>query len=300
MKLLFIFFAFPLLFCISFGQEETNYVYWPVRFDLLLGEYLFTQLPFSVGLPFDVGIGFTQKAPLGGFYAYGQYLREKKVLFLTQLIEKRQIKLFVGVSTDLLFEVKYDHYFSDTVDVRKVPVIQEYTQLLPIVFNYQVRFLGSATNPSLISDGFIKAAFGPYEGNLFFQSVGTVNSFEFLADAGVHLLDYQPFSLSLGEIYGAGGILFEEKERRFSPRMVFGYVPSANTVGFGFIVHQEIPIEKSTLYFRSSFVFPMQGDGYWNFSGEWKHPDDHSFVFSISSKNVYVGGRWLIKLPASF
>ncbi|HOZ11754.1 MAG TPA: hypothetical protein PLZ22_04105 [Thermotogota bacterium] len=273
---------------------------WPVRFDSYLGSYLVAQIPFSIGLPFDFGFGFTHEAPLGGLYAYGQYKKERTVLFMKQLVEQRQIKMFIGVSTDLVYEVKYTHYFSDTLDVRQVPILNQHTTLLPFLANYEVRFLGTASNPSFLSDGFLKAGIGPYQVNLFYFSAGTINNFEFLSDIGIHILDYPSFSLSLGEIIGVGGLLYEEKEKRFSPRFVFGYVPEQGVPGIGLMIHQEIPIGDTTLEIGTAFVFPFSGEGYWLVQGEWKHPGDHALTFAASSKNLYLGGRWLIKLPKIF
>ena len=284
----------------STPEPAKESIAWPIRFDTLLGSYFIAQIPFSIGLPFDFGFGFTHEAPLGGLYAYGQYTREKKVLFMKQLIEQRQIKMFIGISTDLIYEVKYTHYFSDTFDVRKVPLLNQHTTLLPFLANYEVRFLGTASNPSFLSDGFVKAGIGPYEVNLFYFSAGRIGSFEFLADLGIYILDYSSFSLSLGEIIGVGGLLYEEKEKRFSPRFIFGFVPERRAPGIGFMIHQEIPIGDSTLEIGTAFVFPLSGEGYWQVQGEWKHPGDHAITFAVSSKNLYLGGRWLIKLPKYF
>ena len=121
-----------------------------------------------------------------------------------------------------------------------------------------------------------------------------------LGDIGIHILDYPSFSLSLGEIIGVGGLLYEEKEKRFSPRFVFGYVPEQGVPGIGLMIHQEIPIGDTTLEIGTAFVFPFSGEGYWLVQGEWKHPGDHALTFAASSKNLYLGGRWLIKLPKIF
>ncbi|HOT87360.1 MAG TPA: hypothetical protein PLE94_08545, partial [Thermotogota bacterium] len=282
------------------SEPAKETVDWPVRFDTFLGSYLIAQIPFSIGLPFDFGFGFTHEAPLGGLYAYGQYVREKKVLFAKQLIEQRQIKMFLGISTDLVYEVKYTHYFSDTLDVRKVPILNQHTTLLAFLASYKVRFLGTASRPSFLSDGFLKTGVGPYEVNMFYFSAWRIGSFDLSADLGIHILDYSPFSIAIGEIIGVGGLLYVEKEKRFSPRLVFGFVPERGVPGIGVMFHQEIPIGETTLEIGTTFVFPFSGEGYWQVQGEWKHPGDHALTFAASPKNLYLGGRWLITLPKIF
>jgi hypothetical protein len=295
------FFVFSFGFSQYASQEKENAsLYWPLRFDVSAGEYFIAQIPFSIGLPFDFGFGFTETAPLGAFYAYGQYSRDKQILFMKQLVEKRQIKLFVGVSTDLLFEVKYDHFLSDTVNVSGVPLLNLYTSYLPVLADYHVRFIGSATNPTFSTSGFIKTGIGPYELNLFVNSLGSTSNFELLVDSGVYIMGQRPFAWSFGEIMGVGSVLYEGKEKRFNPRFILGYVPSSNTVGFAFIIHQEIPIASSTLDLGTAFVFPFSEEGYWQIRGELKHPNDHSFIFSVSPRSISFGGRWLLKLPKMF
>ncbi|HPE69010.1 MAG TPA: hypothetical protein P5560_03755 [Thermotogota bacterium] len=272
---------------------------WPVRFDFLGGEFFLVQIPLTIGLPIDWGIGFTQQAPLGGIYAYADEKRYKKVLFLNQLIEQRQVKLFIGISNKLLFEAKWNHYLNQSVDVSWVPIANRYTDRANLLSEYEIRFIGTAQNPSSSAKGYVKIGLAAYE----FNAIGNYDfspwQLQGQLEAELKLFEYEPFGIALGEFCGVmGGLPLAKPTDFFSPRIGLGYSFSTKSLGIAFFFHERWEWNKSRVWIHAGMVFGLNQRATWSLRGEWEHPDQHAFLFSLSPKHFYLGGRWIAQFPS--
>lgn len=273
----------------------------PMRFDFYPGGFTFVRVPFTLGGPLDFGFGLTDQSPVGGVFLFGSESRYKQLLLnRQQLAEQKRMRLFLGIGNEFYYEVDFQYYFFDTID---------FTDLLEPILGYPIsylastrnishfRFFGRASDPRFIGESSINMIMGPFRLDLDSYTHFSLDRFESLTELGIKWMGYKPFGVVMGEMWGVfGDINIGNRHSRVQPRFLIGWMPEPSHLGFGFTFHDERPTPFGLLKINGALLLGFDGGGYWRFQGEYVLTNTNSVLFSLSSKNVYLGGRMIIPL----
>ncbi len=283
-------------------SEADDFSRWPVRIDYFKDNAFITQIPFTYGLPVDVGVGFTYDAPLAGVFAIGEYKRTKKILFSEVTAESRQIKMFLGISSKILFEVKFKHDYFDNVDISaitsKLSSIDSVIRI-PLTASYELRAFGSFDSPVFMGKGFAFSKAGPITLDLRGHSNISPEIFENFYEIGMKWQNLNGFGISAGDVLGVfGSIPFENKSDLISnPRFGLGFTTD-NWVFLPFLAfHENRSLFGGNFNLDMMLGIPIFGDAKWYIKGSFDFSSGNQLVFDFSQNSFFLGGRMIIHIP---
>jgi hypothetical protein len=272
----------------------------PARIDWYPGEYFLVRLPFTLGTPFDFGFGISDQSPVVGVFLFGERSRRERMLLLDQLREQSRIRIFLGVGSELYYEVDWQYYFFEAVDYSNLVNTLLGTESLYIGltrFQNHARFFGKGSNPRFINESMLDLNMGGLRVQMDSFTQTSLHHFESLTEIGIRYMEYEPFGIVLGELWGAfGNISIGSRASRHEPRFVIGWMPDQSHLGFGFSFHDTPQTEFGPLTISGAVFLGFDGGGYWNVRGELSLTNQNAFIFSISSKSFYMGGRLIVPL----
>jgi len=287
---------------ISDKEQVEEYSKWPIRIDYLNDNILLGQIPFTYGLPANVGVGFTADSPLAGIFVTGDYLRTKKVFFNEITAEKRQIKMFLGISSKPLFEAKFKHDYFDNIDISffssKFEKISSIVNI-PLTASYELRAFGSFDNPVFTGKGFAFSKAGPLSIDLRGHFNVSPNISESFFETGFKWQNLNGVGVCFGNIVGIyGSIPIKGNSDLISnPRFGMGFLPDNWSFTPYISLREKKNIFGGTLDFDAMVGIPIFGESFWFVRGTFDFASGNQLVFDFSQNTFFLGGRLIILLP---
>src|SRR6056297_3148484 len=115
-KFLLLLFLIFLIFSNSTFSQESMEI--PIKFDMTSNTLYQFQIPLTLGMPVDFGLGFNGIIPAGYFYVFSEEKREKMFLFAKRPVEIKRIKVMWGLSEEFLFEFRFQHIYNDSFSLK--------------------------------------------------------------------------------------------------------------------------------------------------------------------------------------
>jgi len=286
----------------SFSQENLDI---PLKFDITSNSLYQSQIPLTLGMPVDFGIGFNGIIPAGYFYVFSEEKRQKTFLFSERTVEIQRIKVMWGLSEEFLFEFRFQHIYNDAFNISKLVEFLGFSspiQTIPLTFTYDFRTFGSALNPVLNTFGQGYTNLGPVALNVFFQAYRDRQRQHGLTEIGFKIFDYRPFGIVMGDLLGLYSVIdFKDLGTRFKPRIATGYSRKTDAISFGFLLHSDTTVdEKTTLNLNSMLLLPIDGDPYWSFQGQYNYSKQLSVIFNCSLDGFFFENKYIFDLSDVF
>src|SRR6056297_3652166 len=231
----------------TFSQESMEI---PLKFDISSNALYQFQVPLTLGMPVDFGMGFYGIIPAGYFYAFSEERREKSFLFAKRAVEIKRIKLMWGLSEDFLYEFRLQHIYNDAFNIKAIIEFFGFVspvESIPLTFTYDFRTFGSAENPVLNTFGLGYTNLGPVALDVFFQAYRDRQRHHGLTEIGFKIFDYRPFGIVLGDLLGVFSVIdFQDLSPRFKPRIATGYSRKTDSISFGILLHSDSAINQQS------------------------------------------------------
>ena len=300
--LLLLFLFLVILSNVSFSQESIEI---PLKFDMTSNALYQFQIPLTLGMPVDFGLGFNDIIPAGYFYVFAEEKREKKFLFAQRPVEIKRIKVMWGLSDEFLFEFRLQHIYNDSFNVKNIAEFFGFSspvEGIPITFSYDFRTFGSGLNPVLNTFGLGYTTLGPVELNVFFQAYRDLQRQNGLTEIGLKVYDIRPFGFVFGDLLGVFSVIdFKDLNARFKPRIATGYSRKTDSLSFAFLLHSDSAVnEKTTLNLNTMLLLPVSGEPYWTFQGQYNYTNQLSVIFNCSLEGFYFENKYIFDLSALF
>ncbi len=294
----------PVLFLLStsYSQESMEI---PLKFDMTSNALYQFQIPLTLGMPVDFGLGFNDIIPAGYFYVFSEEKREKTVFFVKQPAEIRRIKVMWGLSEEFLFEFRFQHIYNDSFDLEQISKFFGFSTPsmgIPLTFSYDFRAFGSGSNPVLNAFGVGYTNLGPVELNVFFQTYRDRQRKNGLTEIGIKLFDARPFGFVMGDLLGVFSIIdLKDLNTRFKPRIATGFSRKTDSLSFAFLLHSDSAVnEKTTLNLNTMLLLPVSGEPYWTFQGQYNYSKQLSVIFNCSLEGFYFENKYIFDLSTLF
>ncbi|HOO32915.1 MAG TPA: hypothetical protein PK466_05235 [Thermotogota bacterium] len=289
----------------------------PFRFDTTsTGLYQF-QVPLTLGLPVDVGMGLNGYIPAAYLYVFDEQKREKRLFFKNQVVEIQRIKLMWGLSEEFLYEFRYQKIYNDTFSIQ--PVL-DFLQLsfpvtaIPLTYSLDFRTFGSALNPVINATAFGFTKAGPIELDLNFNLYKTREDHHGLfelgfkgitfanTNTGIELGALNPFGIVLGDLVGGfANINLNSRAMRLQPRFAAGYSRQTEGLAVGLLLHDDAHLKNNANFkLNTLLLFSTSGNGFWSVNGEYAHSDTFSTVFNCSMNSFYIENKYVMNFTELF
>ena len=297
-------FSLFILFILTFGfsQEKMEI---PLKFDMTSSGLYQFQMPLTLGMPVDFGIGFNGVVPAGYMYVFSEDKRTKTVFFAQRTVEIKRLKVMWGLSEEFLFEFRFQHVYNDSFDINNLVKwmgLASPIASIPLTFTYDFRTFGSAYNPVLNTFGLGYTNVGPVEVNVFFQAYRDRQRHNGLTEIGIKLFDLRPFGICMGDLLGVYSVIdFKELNTRFKPRIAAGYSRRADSISFALLLHSDSPITShSNLNLNTLLILPVSGEPYWSFQGQYDLSNQFSVIFNCSLEGFFLENKYIFNLNDLF
>ena len=297
-----LFFCIMFLSISSFSQESIDI---PLKLDMTSYALYQSQIPLTLGMPVDFGIGFNGIIPAGYFYVFSEEKREKTLLFAKRPVEIKRIKVMWGLSEEFLFEFRFQHIYNDSFSLKNIADFIGFTSPemnIPLTFTYDFRTFGSGSNPVLNTFGLGYTNVGPVELNVFFQAYRDRQRQHGLTEIGLKIFDARPFGVVLGDLLGVFSVIdFKDLNTRFKPRIATGYSRKTDSLSFGFLLHSDSSVnEETTLNLNTMLLLPVSGEPYWTFQGQYDYSNRLSVIFNCSLDGFFFENKYIFDLSTLF
>ena len=297
-----LFFCIMFLSISSFSQESIDI---PLKLDMTSYALYQSQIPLTLGMPVDFGIGFNGIIPAGYFYVFSEEKRQKTFLFSDRTVEIKRIKVMWGLSEEFLFEFRFQHIYNDSFNINKLIEFLGFSspiQTIPLTFTYDFRTFGSALNPVLNTFGLGYTNVGPVELNVFFQAYRDRQRQLGLTEIGIKIFDYRPFGIVMGDLLGLYSVIdFKELSTRFKPRIATGYSRKTDSISFGILLHSDSAInQQSNLTLNTLLLLPVSGEPYWSFQGQYDYSSQLSVIFNCSLDGFFFENKYIFSISDIF
>lgn len=277
----------------------------PLKFDMTSNKLYQFQVPVTLGMPVDFGLGFNSIIPAGYFYVFSEEKREKAFLFAKRTVEIKRIKVMWGLSEEFLFEFRLQHIYNDTFNIQNIAEFFGFSSPvagIPLTFTYDFRTFGSGSNPVLNTFGQGYTNMGPVELNLFFQAYRDRQRQLGLTEIGLKVYDTRSFGFVLGDLLGIFSTVdFKDLNNRFKPRFATGYSRKTDSLSFAFLLHSDASVnERTTLNLNTMLLLPVSGEPYWSFQGQYNYSNQLSVIFNCSLDGFYFENKYIFDLATLF
>lgn len=294
------FVLFILTFC--FSQEKMEI---PLKFDMTSNDLYQFQMPLTLGMPVDFGIGFNGVVPAGYMYVFSEDKRTKTIFFAQRTVEIKRIKVMWGLSEGFLFEFRFQHVYNDSFNINNLVKwlgVSSPIASIPLTFSYDFRTFGSAYNPVLNTFGLGYTNVGPVEVNVFFQAYRDSQRHNGLTEIGIKLFDVRPFGICMGDLLGFYSVIdFKEMNTRFKPRIAAGYSRKADSLSFALLLHSDSRISShSNLNLNTLLMIPVSGEPYWSVQGQYDFSNQMSVIFNCSLEGFFFENKYIFDLNDLF
>ncbi|HPF17390.1 MAG TPA: hypothetical protein P5107_02955 [Thermotogota bacterium] len=290
------------IFSFCFSQDKMEI---PIKFDMTSNDLYQFQIPLTLGMPVDFGIGFNDVVPAGYVYVFSEDKRTKMIFFAQRTVEIKRIKVMWGLSEEFLFEFRFQHVYNDSFNIYNLVKWMGVTSPvanIPLTFTYDFRTFGSAHNPVLNTFGLGYTNVGPVEVNVFFQAYRDRQRHNGLTEIGIKLFDLRPFGICMGDLLGVYSVIdFKELNTRFKPRIAAGYSRRADSISFALLLHSDSPITShSNLNLNTLLILPVSGEPYWSFQGQYDLSNQFSVIFNCSLEGFFLENKYIFNLNDLF
>jgi hypothetical protein len=289
----------------------------PVKFDTTsTGLYQF-QVPLTLGLPVDFGMGLNGYIPAAYMYVFDEWKREKQIFFKSQVVEIQRIKMMWGLSEEFLYEFRYQKIYNDTLSIK--PLLAFFNlgfpvTAIPLTYSMDFRTFGSALNPVINATAFGFTKAGPIELDLNFNLYKTREDHHGLLEVGFKGITFantgfgfeveplNPFGITLGDLVGGfANINLSSRAMRLQPRFAAGYSRQTEALSVGVLLHDDAHLKNNANFkLNTMLLFSSNGQGFWSVNGEYAHSDTFTTTFNCSLNSFYIENKYVLNFSELF